>query len=292
MRRVGVFLVAAAFSWVANANNGTHGTCFPKNNLRIPDNQFVSSNVSEEAFHQILDDIETVYRPVIAANGKELVVRRLWETDTVNASAQQIGNQWILNMYGGLARHEKITEDGFALVACHELGHHLGGAPKKGVRWASNEGQSDYFATLKCFRKIYGNADNTSYLESAAKKNKAVYSFCTKNYDSQEEQAFCARSVAAGKALGSLLATLSKQELPKVATPDQTVATRTIDSHPKAQCRLDTYVAGTLCDADVDSELSNIDPNIGTCSRKFGDTIGVRPLCWYKPETDLHLAGH
>ena len=34
-------------------------------------------------------------------------------------------------MFGGLAGHETITTDAFALVACHELGHHIGGAQRK-----------------------------------------------------------------------------------------------------------------------------------------------------------------
>jgi hypothetical protein len=33
-------------------------------------------------------------------------------------------------MFGGLARHELVTDDGFMMVVCHETGHHLGGAPR------------------------------------------------------------------------------------------------------------------------------------------------------------------
>ena len=77
----------------------------------------------------------------------------------MNAFAKQGASTWEVHMYGGLARHQAVTADGFALVVCHELGHHLGGAPQKvdwfgRLRWASNEGQADYWGTAKCFRKL------------------------------------------------------------------------------------------------------------------------------------------
>lgn len=40
-----------------------------------------------------------------------------------------------------------MTRDGLALVICHELGHHFGGAPKSTVplkKWNSYKGQVDY----------------------------------------------------------------------------------------------------------------------------------------------------
>jgi hypothetical protein len=65
-------------------------------------------------------------------------------------------------VYGGLARHGEITPDGFALVLCHEIGHHLGGVPRySGANgWASNEGQSDYFAATKCLRRAWQSDQN------------------------------------------------------------------------------------------------------------------------------------
>ena len=47
-----------------------------------------------------------------------------WKNDTVNANAQQRGRNWIVNMYGGLARRPEIFFRRFAMVLCHELGHH------------------------------------------------------------------------------------------------------------------------------------------------------------------------
>jgi len=79
----------------------------------------------------------------------ELVIDKHWEDGTVNAYASENGNNDVISMFGGLARHPAITPDAFYLVACHEIGHHLGGAPKKGnTQWASNEGQADSVNTL------------------------------------------------------------------------------------------------------------------------------------------------
>lgn len=128
----------------------------PPNDLRIPVGSLEANGISEAQFNQVLDQVQALYGPIIAARGGRLVINRLWSDSTVNASAERNGGQRIINMYGGLARHDAITQDGLALVACHELGHHLGGAPKFGIferlDWASNEGQSDYFANLKCLR--------------------------------------------------------------------------------------------------------------------------------------------
>ena len=63
-----------------------------------------------------------------------------------------------------------ITVDGMALVACHEMGHHMGGAPKidgwYGSSWATNEGGADYYGTLKCARRFFAGDDNASIVKT------------------------------------------------------------------------------------------------------------------------------
>jgi hypothetical protein len=127
----------------------------PENKLNIP----VSNNksgITEAQFHNMIDRVAAVYAPIITDMGAKLNVIRDWENGTVNAFASRSGDVWNVKMFGGLARHKTVTPDGFALVMCHEVGHHVGGAPKYGGGndWASNEGQSDYFGTLKCLEKF------------------------------------------------------------------------------------------------------------------------------------------
>ena len=128
-----------------------HGV-LPENDMKIPVGfktlNGTTAGLTEIEFNAVLDRLEKMYAPVIAKAGGNLKINRLWTDSTVNASAEQRGRTWLLNMYGGMARHPFMTVEGFATVACHELGHHLGGAPKIaswfGMNdWATNEGGAD-----------------------------------------------------------------------------------------------------------------------------------------------------
>jgi hypothetical protein len=246
-----------------------------------------------------IDEVEEVYAPIIASMGAKLNIERNWSDGTVNAYASQSGKTWKVAMFGGLARHATITKDAMALVVCHEIGHHIGGAPKKGgaaggggwwggnggsvVSWASNEGQADYFATLKCLRKAWIN-DNNAAIVKTLNAPKIVTDLCKKTYKKDKvDQALCIRTSMAGQSVGNLFASLSKLPEPKFETPDAKVVSRTDDNHPKAQCRLDTYYQGSLCDVSMNDDVSQNEEVQGTCHGSLGHQIGTRPLCWFKP---------
>lgn len=257
----------------------------PENELNISANYKSINGIDEAEFNAVIDEIKAVYEPIIKANGDKFVINRKWNDGTVNASAQRQGKKVIVNMYGGLARHDKITRDGFAIVMCHELGHHLGGAPKIAgwmSKWASNEGQSDYFATLKCFRKVYFKDNN---VEAINKMNidPTVDAQCDAQWSNLDDAALCKRSAMAAKSTADLLASLRNSGDTDFNTPDGNVVSSTNDRHPAAQCRLDTYFAGSLCDKDMNDDVSQKDPLKGTCNRVDGYQIGLRSLCWYKP---------
>jgi hypothetical protein len=186
-------------------------------------------------------------------------------------------------MFGGLARHPLITDDGFMGVVCHETGHHLGGAPKyNGTEWAANEGQADYWGILKCMKRVMQNDDNATIVASMTLDTEAVTK-CEMVYKSASEVALCERVAMAGKSLAMLLGDLGGNSKVNFTTPDKKVVRRTNDAHPAAQCRLDTYFSGTLCDKSISEEVSETDPVPGTCIKKDGYKVGPRPLCWYKP---------
>ncbi len=266
--------------------DGTSGIV-EENNLFIPVNAKSVGEIDENKFNEILDKVETIYSPIIEARNKKLQVVKKWDDGTVNAYAQQSGKTWTISMFGGLARHKAITADGFALVACHEIGHHLGGAPKKksfwSSSWASNEGQADYFGTMKCLRKYMEKDDNIAIVAAMDVPAYAVEK-CQKYFNNAEDLAMCKRGAMAGLSLGSLFKDLRK--LPKdleFSTPDRKVVRKTSDSHPEPQCRLDTYFAGALCDKDHYSDVSSTDAEVGVCTRANNYEDGMRPLCWYKP---------
>ncbi len=258
-----------------------------ENNLYIPVGAKSLSTITVEKFNSILDRVTALYAPVIAAKGKTFVIERKWDDGTVNAYAQQSGNTWTISMFGGLARHDTITEDGFALVACHELGHHIGGAPKKfswyGTAWASNEGQADYFGTSKCIRNYMKN-DNNADIVARMKVDEAVQTKCEANFHNENDIAICVRAAMAGLSLGNLFKALARSTTPlSFTTPDTHVVAKTDDNHPAAQCRLDTYFAGSICEKEWTLPVSDTDANVGYCTTRDGATDGVRPLCWFKP---------
>lgn len=251
----------------------------PPNTMSIPVGDVRAKGIEEPAFTAVLDKVQAVYGPIIAARGGNLVINRLWKDPTVNASAEQRGKTWILNMYGGLARHKAVTEDGFALVACHELGHHLGGFPLyDGEDWATNEGGSDYFGNLKCARLILSN-------KAPANVDPIAAASCAESFPEGGERNRCQASVMAGVSLSSLLAELGRKPQPKLSTPDTSVVSRMNDNHPAAQCRLDTYYQAALCVKPVSQEQNKTEPTAGTCTKSQGFTAGLRPRCWYKPPT-------
>ena len=256
----------------------------PKNNLNISMFDKETNGMTEEKFHAIVKRVSDLYAPIVESKGATLNMVNDWEDGTVNAYADQAGKVWSVHMFGGLARHSLVTDDGFMGVVCHETGHHLGGAPKYGggSDWASNEGQADYFATLKCLRRVLENDDNIAIVAKMNIDAEAVAK-CDLVYKSASEVALCQRVAMAGKSLASLLGSLGGNKNVSFTTPDKKVVKRTNDNHPQAQCRLDTYFSGTLCDKAISEEVSSTDPIPGTCIKKDGYTVGTRPLCWYKP---------
>lgn len=259
-----------------------------ENNLWISADQ-KSNGVTEQMFNDALDRIDQIYTPILDARKKKLKIDRNWEDGTVNAYARQTGKTWTIAMFGGLARHPEATIDGFAMVACHEMGHHIGGAPKKKTfwsssSWASNEGQSDYWGAAKCFRK-YMEFDNNVELMKDIEVPTTVETKCNANFTNAEDVAMCYRGSMAGQSLSRVLGALSNTPADKITfdTPDPKEVSRTNHNHPAAQCRLDTYFAGAICAIDHNEEVDDKDETVNVCTRVAGDVDGVRPRCWFMP---------
>jgi hypothetical protein len=294
--RISVIITAAALVSTV-IGGGTAKACtsdgkegfLPENNLRRELGALNTSNIDEKKFNEIIDKIEAIYAPIVAEKGATLNVIRNWKDGTVNAYADRSGKTWNVHLFGGLARHEEVTEDGFALVFCHELGHHLGGAPKMKVffafpTWAGVEGEADYFATLKCLRKVFAKDENAHDPATPA----TVTEKCQKSFNSPDEIRICEREAMAGISLANLLSAISSKPAPQLDTPDQKHVWYTHSGHPAPQCRLDTYFQGSLCDAPLNVDMNDKDPTAGACAMEKGAAIGYRPLCWYKPKGGSH----
>jgi len=264
----------------------------PANDLKIPVGSARDKGILEAQFHEVLDTVEAIYKPIAAAQGKVLQINRLWTDPSVNANASPSGGKWVLNMYGGMARHEAVTMDGFALVVCHELGHLLGGAPKHAgafLGWSTIEGQADYYASLKCTRRVFADSSARAFTR-VTDGDEAAQKGCESAFSGHEERAVCVRSAMAAKSMAYLLKDLYGDTVtPRFDTPDPKVAGAMFVSHPGTQCRMDTYLAGSLCVQPVAVPVSNTDPAAGVCTRSAGFPGGFRPLCWYKPVNPAEL---
>ncbi|MFN8790940.1 MAG: M48 family metalloprotease [Bdellovibrionales bacterium] len=245
---VAILIFSNTFSWAGVRSEWTDvGTLLPENDRRIQVRSAEANNLTEEQYNQILQAFRNLYGPLFAEKELEFDLVGSWQSATVNAYADRAGRTARVTIFGGIARHKAITPDGLAAVICHEIGHHLGGAPK--VRgwgsnpWASNDGQSDYFATLKCLRryfKTFSTAQNVAIVN----------------------RLFQRRSFMA----------------------DPSVVNVTSDRHPPAQCRLDTFFRGALCPIPEIEDVHNQNPYIGTCSAVNGaPELYHRPRCWFKP---------
>ncbi len=288
IRALGVasITLASVLAGDISASAGDHFHCemFPHNNLSFPENTG-NRVIGQPLFNKIVDRIEEVYTPIFLAQGRTFLVERRWKDPLVNAIAREKDRVSSIHMYGGLARHPMITPDGFLMVACHEVGHHLGGAPFYSPKqWASSEGQSDYFATLKCMKLVLADIDNVAVVSRMA-VDPTARRYCASIYKDANEAAICIRSLMGGKALATVLGSLGGAAKPDFMTPDRSQVDNTDVTHPAAQCRLDTYSAGALC--SVDNKFDPKDARVGTCDNWGVHARGQRPHCWFNPKDPI-----
>ncbi len=258
----------------------------PENYLNIPVDSKQLQGLTQIQYNNVVNKFESTYSPIVRNLGGNLVINRLWTDGTVNSNAVREGQNWIINSYGGLARHPSITTDGLALVLCHEVGHHLGGAPKIAHarpenKWATNEGQADYFATLKCLRHVFLNDNNEAIIKKMTVPSE-LSAACKKSFSNAADANICIRSGMAGVSVSNLFANLSHRYPALFSSPDQSVVDITYDNHPDFQCRLDTFFQGSICTANPNEDVSQTDEVQGTCHKTLGYSTGLRPACWFK----------
>ena len=146
---------------------------------------------------------------------------------------------------------------------------------------------------MKCFRKVFEKEDHTSVLSSQDVPEKVKIQ-CGESFKSKDEIQLCIRTAMAGKSLATISWHVENDESsivpkPNFETTDPRVVEFTDDRHPEAQCRLDTYYAGALCNVSHLIPFGESDPVTGACAVEKGDHLGVRPACWYKQNLQFKL---
>lgn len=288
-----IFVSVAASMLLASSTVQTvkRDSFMPENDLYLEDGR-VEGGITEAQFNAVIDRVESFYKPIVKGHGANLTIERKWSDSTVNAYAEQkTPTEWNVAMFGGLARRPEVTEDGFAMVVCHELGHHLAGYPYV-EDWAADEGQSDMYATGACAFKVFAASRE---LAEAARADipDNLKAKCDANHP-EGTRDLCYRSIVAGKSLADLLGALGGTPA-NYDTPDTSVVTKTKHEHPKAQCRLDTYIASAMCgNTKWDYSLipgkslpnhNSLDAQKEAFDHSCVDGDGARPRCWFATMT-------
>lgn len=285
-----LFYFVSAFLWVTscsepvskkidtqtNRQSTNFASFMPENDLDHEDDQFYGqSGTTEEQFNQIIDTVEQIYSPIVQNFGGNLIVEKRYQDNTVNAYASMEGSNWVVSMFGGLAK--RVTPEGFALVLCHELGHFLNGYVFYPDSWASSEGGSDGFSTQVCARKIFAeeptNDCNCGFLPE--NKEYSEFAQCDKFYNEQD-RLICERSLKGAMSLAGLLASLNKEPIPTLNNLDRSIVTRTKLDHPVAKCRLTVYFEGAMTTKQWNDAII---PKNKAELMKYG--FQTKPNCWY-----------
>lgn len=276
----------------------------PVTDRRYPENAQHPQRMNVAGFNQVIRQAQQVYEPEFRKRGQVLLIRGLWNDSTVNAYAypgkdplevaqrKETPPEGLdmrfrrVDIFGGLARHPAMTLDALLMVSCHEIGHHVGGLPVKANSWGpSNEGQSDYFATIKCMRRVLDTFDNAEIVQRMPIDPLVRRRCYATHQGSPQEAAICMRTAMAGLSLASVLGDLNEEPKVSFGTPDRSVAGTTYNGHPAAQCRLDTYFQGALCRVPYSVDMTMDDPIQGACTPdRASGAMGFRPACWFNPK--------
>ena len=194
-----------------------------------------------------------------------------WGKEDSNANGATRINGKITYTIERLSR-TPILVDAFAFLVCHEVGHLLGGAPllENGM---SAEGQADYFAATDCMPQYF---KKKSELKLSQKTNFSAELFGAASEDickNESSPSECAQILSSGYQFLQLIKgkripqgwdyfedkIIDISFYPDKFYPSYTVWVRneTDLTHPQAQCRLETIIAGGLGNE--------------------------RPACWYIP---------
>ncbi len=318
MRNFIIISIISIFSLPTHASNLC--SAFPENTLKIP--VTATTGLSKQEMDNLILRFMNLYAQEVKNSEKcRLDIKNNWKSEQVNAFAMKRYRpqtsqdlRCYIEVYGGLTRHKLNSFDSTLALLCHELGHHIGGAPQKSILGLpfltlglSNEGQADYWSNLKCLKKVFKLDDNEKIMkqrESAENHllpvSKIAKKKCFSVYNDKNKAFLCYRSAMAGYSLVRVLASNrsyfkdhfkkpSKSELelrkPSFEKSNNKVVRFSKNSHPEIQCRLDTYLAGSLCNISEDLIVSKKDPHFNTCTVKNGYELGLRPSCWFREKS-------
>ncbi|WP_437678432.1 trypsin-like serine peptidase [Sorangium sp. So ce131] len=229
----------------------------------------------------------------------------------------QADRDWELDL-GVTFRKQGVTPpDIAAFMACHEIGHALGGFPFKRTpvqqaqveglatgqfgTVSSAEGQADYFASKECLPRLWAaerevNASFRAAVTDYAKER------CDAAWEDADAQNLCYRIAAVAEAFGVWKRGTDVEEasnpIPRLDTPSTVEAQVTDYENMPAQCRVDTIFQGALCGhkfrgTDIPGlippyeQVLTFSPDVEAAAAPDSCTEGpgARPRCWFMPNS-------
>lgn len=194
----------------------------------------LKAEVTKSEFSAVIAVIHKNFHHLSLRENRKLKFYTNYQSDWAQAFARRWDDDEI-HIYGGFAKILNASVDSLALIICHELGHLYAGAPfsNKDSR-LSVEGMADYWASSVCMPKIINELP-----ESPSPIENEYLLRCANDQN-------CARNLRAAMIISSHFAKNGKEEKPSFDTFDPTIVEKTLKTHPSAQCRLDTFVAGVF----------------------------------------------
>lgn len=222
---------------------------------------------------QIQDDLDNVYAKVRenfaavygsivkAERNVELRLIMNKEFTTTPPGVSLYSDHVHLELGSDFHRDSTMTPDAYLGMLCHEIGHVLGGEPyssdtmKPSAQWVSNvpsstEGQSDYFSSLACMKKVFADSTKTTPADFAVTPR--VKRLCVSQYSSILDQNICQRSAQSGFEIMQFIISIYKRfgsnsdqltlDMDTPEAPGLSVGRL----YPTVQCRFDTILAGAL----------------------------------------------
>lgn len=146
----------------------------------------------------------------------------------------------------------KSHPDLLAYILCHELGHLLGGSPKKtNSTWASTEAQSDFFASAVCLRRLIEKDPKlSSFTIEDQSEFEILDSKCHDLKAVKREVSMCRRVGRIGhKMILTIYEFMNVPGFPKPKFVDQSkeISSGNKNQYPTLTCRMDVVLHGALC---------------------------------------------
>ncbi|HTN90256.1 MAG TPA: trypsin-like peptidase domain-containing protein [Sorangium sp.] len=216
---------------------------------------------------------------------------------------------WRIHLGVELRRQGLTPPDVAAFIACHEIGHALGGFPFKhtgqqvqqvqGLEMgqfgtvSSAEGQADYFASKECLPRLWSaeREVNARFRETVTAY---VKTRCDEAWDGVEAQDLCYRLAAVAEAFGRWT---ERIPVPDLSTPDTSEQAVTNYYNPPPQCRADTIFQGALCQTKFrGTAIPGLIPpyeqaltfsaevEAAAAPDSCTEGLGARPRCWFAPD--------